>query len=68
MTALKFKTNLKCGGCVSAVQPKLDALENVEKWDVDLASPEKTLTIMGDIEAQEVVQAFEQAGYKAEPQ
>ena len=31
METLKFKTSLKCGGCVAAIQPKMDELKSVKK-------------------------------------
>ena len=67
MNSLKFKTNLKCSGCIAAVAPKLDEIKGIDKWDVDLVSPEKTLKVEGNVEASAIQQAFEQAGYKAEP-
>lgn len=62
----KFKTNLKCGGCVAAVKNNLDELENIESWDVDLASPDKILTVKGNANVNEIEEAFVKAGYKAE--
>ncbi|ADY50625.1 Heavy metal transport/detoxification protein [Pseudopedobacter saltans DSM 12145] len=66
MNSLKFKTNLKCSGCVTAVAPKLDEIKGIDKWDVDLSSPEKTLKVEGNVQPAEVERAFEKAGYKAE--
>lgn len=68
MNTLKFKTNLKCSGCVTTVAPKLDEIKGIEKWDVDLTSPEKTLSVEGNVLPEEIEKAFEKAGYKAEPQ
>ncbi len=65
MKVAKFKTNLKCSGCVAAVKPNLDALADI-KWDVDLSSPEKTLTVEGNVDNSQIENAFEKAGYKAE--
>jgi copper chaperone len=47
METLKFKTTLKCGGCVATIKPKMDQLKNVEKWEVDLTQPVKILTVDG---------------------
>jgi len=68
MDSLKFKTNLKCSGCVAAVTPKLDAIKGIDKWDVDLTSPDKTLQVEGNVQPEAVEKAFEHAGYKAELQ
>lgn len=37
---IQLKTNIKCGGCIETVTPKLDALPN-SKWQVDLNDPKK---------------------------
>ena len=55
-TTRRFKTNLRCGGCVAAVKPHLDREPGVARWEVDVASPDKTLTVDGDA-APEVIQA-----------
>ena len=69
MSKIKFKTNLKCEGCVAAVKPGLDALTPIEKWEVDLKDPEKVLTVEGhDIDAEQISGVFRQAGYVAEKQ
>lgn len=68
METLKFKTNIKCGGCIAAVTPHLNNIPEIDKWEVDTESPDKILTIEpgGDIGEQEVIQTLEKAGYKAE--
>lgn len=68
METLKFKTTIKCGGCIAAVTPVLDGLKGVNKWEVDTTIPEKVLTIETDrgLEASEVVTALKTKGYTAE--
>lgn len=67
METFKFKTNIKCGGCTAAVTPFLNKTVGEENWEVDLQSPEKTLTINGgNASAEEVKKTVEAAGYKAE--
>ena len=54
----RFKTTLKCSGCVSKVTPFLNSLRDVT---------DKVLTVMlktGDTHS--VKKAFENAGYKVE--
>ena len=53
----RFKTTLKCSGCVSKVTPFLNSLRDVTEWSVDLQHPDKVLTVK---------KAFENAGYKVE--
>jgi copper chaperone len=45
MTTLKFKSNIKCTGCLAKVSPLLDAETSIEKWEVDIFTPAKVLTI-----------------------
>ncbi len=67
METLKFKTNIKCGGCIAAVTPILNNIPEISKWEVDIENPEKTLTIQADeqLEVATVVDALEKAGYTA---
>ncbi len=71
MNTLKFKTNLKCAGCMYAIKPYMDALEGVNSWDVDLDSPEKVVEVKTDSATpEEIKEAIEkaigEAGYTAE--
>lgn len=66
MTKLKFKTNLRCNGCINAVKPHLEKL-NITNWYVDLKSKDTPVTVEGEnINAEDVKNAFEAAGYTAE--
>jgi copper chaperone CopZ len=68
MEALKFKTTIKCSGCVAAVTPFLNDAAGVNNWEVDTDSKDKVLSISGDgsIGAEVVIKAVQDAGYKAE--
>ena len=66
MEALKFKTNIKCTGCLAKVTPALNETVGEDKWEVDLQDPNKTLTVMADASESEVVAAVKKAGYEAE--
>lgn len=66
---VQFKTNIKCGGCIATVTPFLNAIEQLDGWNVDTGSPQKILTV-GSTDAQigELVKkAIEKAGFRAEP-
>ena len=67
MNTLTFKTNINCGGCIKAVTPTLNGAAAIENWQVDTASPDKVLTVTGDLNAAQVVELVEKAGFKAEP-
>jgi len=68
METLKFKTTIKCGGCIAAVTPVLNDLKGVDKWEVDTNIPEKVLTIETNqgLEPREVITALKTKGYTAE--
>lgn len=67
MKTLQFKTNIKCGGCIAAVTPHLNQVEGIDKWEVDTANPDKVLSVETEnLSADEIKQAVEKAGYKAE--
>lgn len=65
MTATRqFKTNLRCGNCVGAVTPYLDQAPGIDVWDVDITSPDKTLTVAGDAPTETIKEAVARAGYQ----
>ena len=66
MEALKFKTNIKCSGCVAAVTPFLNEDVGEAKWNVDTNDPSKVLTVTGESDHDKVIKAVQKAGYKAE--
>lgn len=65
MKTIKFKTNIKCSGCVAKVTPFLNEAIGENNWHVDTESPLKILTIEND-NRQKAVDAVVKAGYKAE--
>jgi copper chaperone len=67
MESIKFKTTLKCNGCIAAVKPALDAIDELAKWEIDLSSPDRLLTaVVSSSDAKDkIVSAFKAAGYEA---
>jgi copper chaperone CopZ len=63
----RFKTTIKCSGCVDAVAPFLNETVGEGKWNVDLQSQPKILTVNTEINDKQVIEAMNKAGYKAEP-
>jgi copper chaperone len=61
-----FRTNIKCGGCISKVKPFLDKTEGVKSWSVDLNSPDRILTVEGEISSDLIIKAIAAAGYRAD--
>ncbi|RNI26154.1 heavy-metal-associated domain-containing protein [Rufibacter latericius] len=65
MSTKRFKTNIKCGNCVSAVTPSLENTPGIYTWQVDTATPDRILTVEGDATSEAVILAVELAGYEA---
>lgn len=66
METTKFKTTMKCGGCVAKATPVLNEELGEGKWDVDYSDPSKVLTVSGGFDKAKVIAAVEKAGFKAE--
>ena len=68
METLKFRTNIKCSGCIATVTPFLNKTVGENNWQVDIQAPEKILTINTDdaVNEEAVVRSLQEAGYKAE--
>jgi copper chaperone CopZ len=68
METLKFKTNIKCSGCIATVTPFLNKTVGADNWQVDIQAPEKVLTVHAADKGKEteVIQSLQEAGYKAE--
>lgn len=64
---LKFKTNIKCSGCVEKVTPFLNDANGICHWDVDTANKDKILSVHSEgITEEEVIQKVQDAGFKIE--
>ena len=66
METMKFKTTIKCSGCVAKVTPFLNEALGEDNWEVNYNNPSKILTVVGDTDKSSVIEAVEKAGYKAE--
>lgn len=67
METKAFKTNIKCSGCIEKVTPYLNQTVGEGLWKVDVADPDKKLTVEAPVEGALIIQAVSAAGYKAEP-
>jgi hypothetical protein len=65
MKTKHYKTNLRCESCLAKLKPVLDSAPEVDNWAVDLASPDKVLSVSSDSLASDRVGALvERAGFK----
>lgn len=70
MKTLRFKSSLKCNGCVNAIKPGMEAIDNIKSWRVFLDVEDKIIEIETDEDEEkitnEVNNAVTKAGYKIE--
>ena len=67
MNTLKFKTNVKCGGCIATLTPHLNQVKGIVSWNVDTTDPLKIMTVETEgINAEEITSIMKTAGYQAE--
>lgn len=68
METKKFKTTMKCAGCLATATDFLDEAIGKNKWTVDILDPGKTLSIAPGVEVKDevVIEALKKAGFKAE--
>ena len=45
MVTLRFKTNLKCKGCIQTIKPEMDSIPEIESWNVLLDIQDKVLEV-----------------------
>ena len=66
MESIKFKTDIKCMGCVAKVTPHLNETIGQENWELDITNPSKILTVKGESNENKIKEALQKAGFKAE--
>lgn len=70
MKTLRFKSSLKCNGCVNAIKPGMEAIEGIKSWRVFLDVDDKVIEVETDEDeekiANEVKSAVTKAGYNIE--
>ena len=67
MTDYKFKTNMKCGGCIATVTPFLAKVAGIDKWEVDTVSADKVLTVTANLtDTSTIENAVKEAGFTIE--
>jgi len=67
MADLKFKTNIKCNGCIAKVTPFLNGEKQIQEWKVDLEDPDRILSVKTEgYSAEAVKELVNKAGYNAE--
>jgi copper chaperone len=64
MKSMRFKTSLKCNGCVERITPGMNALEGVVSWEVDLKMPPGVLKVeSADDIGSKIISVLAEKGY-----
>ena len=67
MEKLKFKSSIKCTGCLKKVASHRSSAKGIVTWDVKLESPNRILAVEGEgITAEQISDIVSKAGYKVE--
>ena len=66
MEPIKFKTDIKCSGCVAKVTPHLNEAVGEDNWNVDVSNPSKILSVVGETSESKIKEAVQKAGFKIE--
>jgi len=67
MKSIKFKTDIKCNGCLAKVTPELNKTVGENSWEVDINNPDKILTVVNEnVSESDILDAINKAGFKGE--
>ena len=68
MKTLRFKSSLKCNGCVNTIKPGMEAIDDIKSWRVFLDVDDKVIEVETEGDeakiVEEVKNAVTKAGYK----
>lgn len=60
---MKYKTSLKCEGCLNSVRKGLDNQLGEGNWSVDLSEAVKHLEVADSVELDDIKPIFERVGH-----
>ncbi len=66
METIKFKTDIKCSGCVEKVAPHLNKELGEGNWKVDTSNSLKILSVPVNSDEAKIREAVQMAGFKSE--
>lgn len=66
METIKFKTDIKCAGCIAKATPYLNEVAGEHNWQVDINDPSKILTVNAATDVARLKDAVSKAGFKVE--
>lgn len=66
METIKLKTTVNCYHCLSKITPFLKEIKEISDWSVDLADPDKVLSVTGkNLNFEKIADALSRAGYSS---
>ena len=64
MFIYKFKTSLKCNGCIEKITPGMKEIKGITSWYVGLSPPSATLFVESETDTEEaIINAVRRSGY-----
>ncbi|MFA8299930.1 MAG: hypothetical protein ACEPOV_07205 [Hyphomicrobiales bacterium] len=65
MNTYKFKTSLKCQGCVDSISPFMNAVSEINDWKVDFNSKPPILEVQSNFDiSQRVISIVRSSGFE----
>lgn len=65
MKTIRFKSNLKCQGCIKAIKPGMDNLDELKSWRVFLDVNDKIVEVETDADTDKVAEKVQDVASKA---
>jgi len=67
MGRYRFKSNIKCNGCLQAIAPSMNGNKRITRWDVDLQHPDRIMTVeTSNMNEEEFINLVQRSGYTIE--
>ncbi|PLX24250.1 MAG: heavy metal-associated protein [Marinilabiliales bacterium] len=70
MKTLRFKSSLKCNGCVNAIKPGMQSIDGIKSWRVILDVQDKVIEVDTEDDEEKIAKAVQEAvtreGYSLE--
>ena len=67
MNKYTFNTNLQCSNCRAKVEPLLNESKEVLDWNLDLADPDRKLTVeLAGENPKDIIELVKKVGFNAE--
>ena len=65
MKRLRFKSSLKCNGCINAIKPGMEAIDDINAWRVFLDVEDKIIEVETDGDEENITNSVQEVVTKA---